>query len=178
MAIKLIRVNKSDVTTLKNLSRQTFIETFASDNTAENMQYYLDKSFNEEKLTEEINNPNSAFYFAMLDNQPIGHLKLNFGPAQTELKENNGVEVERIYVLKDFQGQKVGQLLFDKAIQIARDRNAEYIWLGVWEKNLKAIAFYTKNGFVQFGAHAFLVGDDEQIDIMMKLVLTPVISPS
>jgi ribosomal protein S18 acetylase RimI-like enzyme len=74
-------------------------------------------------------------------------------------------------VLKEFQGQKAGQLLFDKALQIARERNAAYMWLGVWEKNTKAIAFYIKNGFIQFNSHIFRVGDEDQTDIMMKLIL-------
>jgi diamine N-acetyltransferase len=84
---------------------------------------------------------------------------------------NNSLEIERIYVLQEFQGKKVGQMLFGKAVEIAKQKNADYIWLGVWEKNIKAIRFYEKNGFVPFGKHLFKLGDDEQTDIMMKLVL-------
>lgn len=169
--MQIISVDISDIKTLQELSRQTYFETFAADNTPENMQSYLEASFNEQKLTTEINDSYSAFYFAKIDNKAVGYLKLNFGPAQTELQDNKGIEVERIYVLKDFHGQKVGQLLLDKAIQVAREWKIEYIWLGVWEKNPKAIRFYEKNGFVPFGSHIFRLGDDEQTDIMMKLVL-------
>ena len=170
--MQITRVDISDLKTLQELSRQTYFETFAADNTPENMQSYLEASFNEQQLTTEINNPHAAFYFAKIDNQAVGYLKLNFGPAQTELQDPKAVEIERIYVLKDFHGQKVGQVLFDKALEIAREREAEYIWLGVWEKNPKAIRFYEKNGFVPFGSHIFRLGDDEQTDIMMKLVLS------
>jgi ribosomal protein S18 acetylase RimI-like enzyme len=164
-------INISDIKTLQELSRQTYYDTFAGDNTAENMQAYIEFSFNEQQLLSEINNPDSTFYFAMLDNKAIGYLKLNVGLAQTEVLDDNLIEIERIYVLKDFHGQKAGQFLLDKAIAIARERNAEFIWLGVWEKNLKAMRFYEKNGFIPFGSHIFQLGDDEQTDIMMKLEL-------
>ncbi|HEY1872444.1 MAG TPA: GNAT family N-acetyltransferase, partial [Chitinophagaceae bacterium] len=118
-----------------------------------------------------LNNENSGFYFATLDNNAIGYLKLNFGQSQTELKDDNSLEIERIYVLKGFHGKNVGQLLYEKAIQIARQRNADYIWLGVWEENSRAINFYKKNGFVQFDKHIFRLGNDEQTDTMMRLKL-------
>jgi ribosomal protein S18 acetylase RimI-like enzyme len=101
----------------------------------------------------------------------IGYLKLNFGAAQTELKNEQSLEIERIYVLKEFHGKNIGQLLYDKAIQIAKEKNVNYVWLGVWEENLRAINFYKKNGYVAFDKHIFKLGDDEQTDIMMKLEL-------
>jgi ribosomal protein S18 acetylase RimI-like enzyme len=169
--MQIINIHISDIQTLQEISRQTFFDTFAADNTPENMQYFLDTHFDKEQLTAEINNPHSSFYFAMIDGKTIGYLKINFGPAQTELQEDKGVEIERIYVLKEFQGLKVGKLLFEKAVQLAKERNAEYVWLGVWEKNLKAIAFYEKQGFVLFDKHPFQFGDEEQTDLMMKFVL-------
>ena len=101
----------------------------------------------------------------------LGYLKLNMGESQTELKDNDALEIERIYVLKDFHGKKVGQLLFDKAITIAKELQLAYVWLGVWEENKKALQFYTKNGFVEFDQHVFVLGDEAQTDIMMKLAL-------
>ena len=135
------------------------------------MAKYLEEAYSYEKLSAELNDPNSIFYFAKMDQNVIGYLKLNFGASQTELKDNNALEIERIYVLKSFQGKRVGQLLFDKAIQIAKEQNAEFVWLGVWEENKKAIQFYTRNGFVEFDQHVFLLGDEAQTDIMMKLQL-------
>ena len=135
------------------------------------MTKYLEEGFSLEKLTSEVADPNSEFYFALIENNVIGYLKLNFGASQTELKDDKALEIERIYVLKEFHGKKVGQFLYDKAIQIAKQANAAYVWLGVWEENPRAISFYKKNGFVEFDKHIFVLGDDEQTDIMMKLQL-------
>jgi ribosomal protein S18 acetylase RimI-like enzyme len=168
MPIEIIKARSSDLKKLQTLSRQTFFETFALQNTEENMRMFLDKEFAEEKLKREISNPESEFYFAQMNNSSVGYLKINFGNAQTELKESRGVEIERIYVLKEFLGKNVGQILFDKALQVAKERKMNYIWLGVWEKNPRAIRFYEKNGFVQFDTHLFKVGEDEQTDIMMR----------
>jgi ribosomal protein S18 acetylase RimI-like enzyme len=101
----------------------------------------------------------------------IGYLKLNKGGSQTELKDNDALEIERIYVLKDFHGKEVGQLLFDKAIEVAKAKHVAYVWLGVWEENKRALQFYTKNGFIEFDQHVFVLGDEAQTDIMMKLAL-------
>jgi ribosomal protein S18 acetylase RimI-like enzyme len=169
--IELIQINHSHIEALQQIGRQTFSETFAESNSAENMAKYLEEAYAHEKLNEELNNPNSFFYFAILDEKVIGYLKLNKGVSQTELKNNDALEIERIYVLKDFHGKKVGQLLFDKAIEIAKEQQVAYVWLGVWEENKRALQFYTKNGFVEFDQHIFVLGDDAQTDIMMKLEL-------
>lgn len=160
-----------DVGQLQEISRRTFFETFSAGNTAENMKNYLEEGFSTGKLTAELTNQNSRFYLAELDHTVIGYLKLNFGESQTELKEEKALEIERIYVLKAFHGKKVGQLLYEKAMQVAGQMNADYVWLGVWEENPRAIRFYQKNGFVAFDKHIFKLGDDEQTDIMMKLLL-------
>jgi len=169
--ITIEQINNSHIAALQQIGRQTFSETFAESNSADNMAKYLAEAYAYEKLTEELNNPNSFFYFAMLDEKVIGYLKLNMGGSQTELKDNDAVEIERIYVLKDFHGKKVGQILFDKAITIAKELQVAYVWLGVWEENKRALQFYTKNGFVEFDQHVFVLGDEAQTDIMMKLAL-------
>lgn len=168
-AIKIKKVTLADIVQLQEIGRQTFAETFSSTNTEENMKAYLEDGFSNAKLSAELDNPNSEFYFATLNNTVIGYLKINFGLAQTELKDDKALEIERIYVLQDFHGKKVGQLLYDQAIHLAKEKKADYVWLGVWEKNHRAIQFYTKNGFVEFDQHIFVLGDDEQTDIMMKL---------
>lgn len=167
--IEITKVTPADIDRLQGISRQTFSETFSAANTEENMRKYLDKDLSVEKLSAELNNENSAFYIALFHNQVIGYLKLNTGQAQTDLKDEKALEIERIYVLKEFHGKAVGQLLYEKAIQVARQINAGYVWLGVWEENHRAISFYRKNGFVAFSTHVFMLGDDAQTDIMMKL---------
>jgi len=162
------KVLVEDLKKLQEIGQQTFSETFAKDNTEENLASYLEKDFSSEKLLMELNTLHSEFYFALQNHQVIGYLKINIGSAQTELKDENGLEIERIYVLKEFHGKKMGQFLLDKAFEIAKQRNMEYLWLGVWEKNPKAIQFYKKNGFIEFDQHLFVLGDDEQTDIMMK----------
>ncbi len=162
------KVTLQDIARLQHIGRQTFTETFAAENSEENMTKYLDEKFAVEKLTAELGNEYSAFYFATLDNRVIGYLKLNTGQAQTEIKDKHAVEIERIYVLREFHGKSVGQLLYNKAIQVAGQLQANYIWLGVWENNRRAISFYTKNGFIEFDKHIFRLGAEEQVDIMMK----------
>jgi ribosomal protein S18 acetylase RimI-like enzyme len=166
------KIGIEQIDQLQQIGRQTFEETFAESNSAENMAKYLEEAYSNEKLSAELNDQNSIFYFAMMDQNVIGYLKLNFGASQTELKDNNALEIERIYVLKEFHGKKVGQFLFDKAIKIAKDNHVAYVWLGVWENNKRALQFYTKNGFVEFDQHIFVLGDEAQTDIMMKLELS------
>ncbi|MFY8184859.1 MAG: GNAT family N-acetyltransferase [Bacteroidia bacterium] len=170
-AIEISKVTINDLDQLQKISRQTFFETYSALNTEENMTKYLQENFSIKNLSIELKNENSEQYFAALEGKVIGYLKLNFGIAQTELKNNKSIEIERIYVLKDFHGKNIGQQLYEKAINIARDKNADYIWLGVWVENPRAIRFYKKNGFIEFDKHIFKLGEDEQTDIMMKLEL-------
>ena len=172
--IELIQINHNHIAALQQIGRQTFEETFAESNSAENMAIYLEEAYAYEKISAELNDPNSFFYFAMMDQEVIGYLKLNMGVSQTELKDNDALEIERIYILKDFHGKKVGQLLFDKAIEIAKEKKVAYVWLGVWEENKRALQFYSKNGFVEFDQHVFVLGDEAQTDIMMKLQLNKI----
>ncbi len=169
--IDIKKVTSDDIEQLQKISRQTFSETYSGLNTEEDMRKYLSENLSIEKLASEVSNKNSQFYFAISGNDIVGFLKLNFGKAQTELKDDDALEIERIYVLREYQGRNIGQLFYEKSIEIASQINADYIWLGVWEKNPKAISFYKKNGFIEFGRHTFQLGNDRQMDIMMKLQL-------
>lgn len=165
------KMNLEDLELLQKIGRQTFSETFSSENTDENMQTYLEKAFSDEKLSTELIDPHSELYLAEKNSQVVGYLKLNFGPSQTELKDIRSLEIERIYVLKEYHGKMIGQILLDRALEVANSNNLDYIWLGVWEENKKAIDFYKKNGFVLFDKHIFKLGNEEQTDWMMKLEL-------
>lgn len=170
--IDIEKITINDINQLQQIGRQTFFETFSESNSEENMNSYLENGFSTEKIKTELNDENSEFYFAKINNKIAGYLKLNFGQSQTELKDDKALEIERIYVLKEFHGKKFGQLLYDKVVKIAKHKNISYIWLGVWEENLQAINFYKRNGFIEFDKHIFKLGEDKQTDIMMKLILT------
>lgn len=166
--IRITSVGLNEIEALQKLSRQTFLDTFAPYNTEADMAIYLEESFSDGKLMAELGNAGSAFYFARLGERVIGYVKINTGAAQTEKLGNHSLEIERLYVLKEYHGKQVGQLLYEKAFRIAQERDLAYIWLGVWEKNARALRFYEKNGFLQFSQHLFRLGNDEQIDILVK----------
>jgi ribosomal protein S18 acetylase RimI-like enzyme len=169
--ITISKVNFQQIDDLQKISQQTFIETFAESNTKENIKDYVNNNLSIAQLSSELSIKNSRFYFAIHNREVIGYLKINLADAQTELKRENSIEIERIYILKDYHGKKVAQLLFETALTIANERNASFIWLGVWEHNPKAIHFYKKYGFIEFDKHIFRLGNDDQTDIMMKLIL-------
>ena len=161
----------TDLENLRPLAIKYFLDSYAHLNTRANMQDYLEKAFSLAQLRTEFQNPNSQFYAAKYKQEIIAYLKVNFAAAQTDLKEENSLEVERIYVAAAFQGKKVGKALMNKAKEIALDSDLDYLWLGVWQKNPSAIAFYEKIGFVAFGTHTFVFGDEAQTDRLMKYVL-------
>lgn len=165
------KISLADLESLIIISKKTFSETFADDNTEENLTEYLEKAFNEEKLASELQEKDSEFYFVEDHNEVLAYLKVNINQSQTEKVLEEALEIERIYVNKEFQGKKIGQLLLSKAIALAKKKHLNQVWLGVWEHNPKAIKFYKRNGFQEFDKHTFKLGDDEQIDILMKLTL-------
>lgn len=167
--VTIREIGIKEVDQLQKIGKRTFIETFASENTEENMSKYLRNGFSLTKLKRELTKKESQFYFAEIRNEIIGYLKINTGQTQTELKDNDSLEIERIYVLKEFHGKGVGQIIINKVLEIAKLKRVKYVWLGVWEENPRAIRFYEKNGFVSFDKHIFKLGADIQTDIMMKL---------
>jgi len=169
--IKIRKISKLDIDQLKDIGKRCFSEAFSADNDEANMDEYLEREFSSEKLIIELSDKNSDFYFAEIKTKAIGYLKINFGLSQTEIKDSNAMEIERIYVLREYYGKNVGHLLYQEAIKKAKEKRLNYIWLGVWEKNPRAIRFYKKNDFVEFDKHIFKLGDDEQTDLMMKLQL-------
>ncbi|NOW94117.1 GNAT family N-acetyltransferase [Mucilaginibacter sp. SG564] len=158
----------ADADTLLALSRKTFFDSFAHLNTPENMQAYASNAFTPKRVKAELNNPGSLFYFALLNGNIAGYIKINLDAAQTELQDGKALEVERIYVLAEYHGKKIGHELLNFAFQMAKDKYLQYVWLGVWEHNQKALSFYEKHGFKVFGSHPFMLGSDKQTDLLMK----------
>jgi len=169
--IEIQKVSISDIDELQKISRDTFFETFAHSTSKENMLDYLENNFSKEQLSKEIEQEHSEFYFAKLEDAVIGYLKINYSVAQTELNDQKSLEVERIYIVREYYRKGVGQLLLNFALQIAKQQQMDYVWLGVWEENHRAIQFYLKNGFITFDKHVFMLGDEAQTDYMMKLEL-------
>lgn len=165
--INIIKATINDVDQLQQIGRQTFIETFSAQNSEADMQKYLAEDFAIPMLKKELDNEHSLFYLDELGSKIAGYLKVNFASAQTEIKDKYSLEIERIYVLKEYHGKQVGQKLFEKAKHIAVRNRLDYIWLGVWEHNPRAIRFYEKNGFEAFDTHVFQLGDDEQTDVLI-----------
>ena len=165
------KVTIQEVEQLQNIAIRTFVDTFGADNNQQDMEDYVANKLSKSQLESELLSPNSHFYFAIDGDKVAGYLKLNTNEAQTELQGNDALEIERIYVLKDYHGLKVGQLLYQYALDFATELNIKRIWLGVWEENKRAIRFYEKNGFSIFDKHLFVLGDDEQTDFLMEKYL-------
>ena len=168
MDISIKKCTTQDFDKLRQLSIETYYQTFAHMNTAEDMVAYLEEAFNVDKFTQEFNDPNSSFFFLYSDERIAGYLKLNEAPSQTDINDPLSLEIERIYVSSEFQGTGLGRYLMEQAINIATERGKKYAWLGVWEKNEKAICFYKKNGFYEIGTHTFVMGEDVQSDYVMR----------
>ena len=158
----------ADAELLRELSVSTFSETFSHMNTPENMEAYLGQAYAPEKLRRELADGNSDFFLLYCGDRLAGYIKLNEAPSQTDINDKASLEIERIYVSRGFQGKGLGARLMEHALSIAAERNKSYVWLGVWEKNEKALRFYKKNGFYELSTHSFFLGNDEQTDIIMR----------
>lgn len=169
--ITLRKVELAEAGLLLDFSKKTFYDFFAHLNDPANIEAYAAVAFTPQKMQAELSNPDSEFYFAMLDGQVAGYLKLNFGITQTEFRDKKALEVERIYVSGEHHGKHIGRQLLNFAVDTAINRQLDYVWLGVWEHNHKAIGFYQHHGFEIFSSHEFSLGDDRQTDLLMRRVL-------
>lgn len=166
--IRLTPIHTSDVDTLLQISRKIFDDSFGQLNKPENMNAYMDKAFTRDKLLAELMNPLSEFYFLFVDDNVAGYLKLNKFGAQSDLNDTESLEIERIYVDQEYQGQGLGARMIEATKQRARELQLRYIWLGVWEKNPAAVRFYERHGFAIFSSHPFVFGDEVQTDLLMR----------
>jgi ribosomal protein S18 acetylase RimI-like enzyme len=156
----------TDVAILSDLGRRTFFETYASYNTPENMVKYVTENFSVEALEQELNEEKNSFFLISNSQTAIGYAKMRKGGHAPEIN-GNCIEIERIYILREFQGLKAGAALIRHCIKYAASRECDIIWLGVWENNLSAIGFYEGQGFHKCGMHNFILGEDEQVDYLM-----------
>jgi ribosomal protein S18 acetylase RimI-like enzyme len=171
MTVEIRACSREDLQKLQEISIETFNDTFKDQNSPDNMRAYLERAFNSKQLEAELSNSCSDIFFVYYNDELAGYLKLNRDEAQTEKMSDASLEIERIYIKKKFQKHGLGKYLLNQAIETALEHNKKKIWLGVWERNDNAIAFYNRMGFVQTGSHSFYMGDEEQIDFILVKTL-------
>lgn len=171
MQLNFQKCELADLERLISIAKKTFVNAFEKYNDPEDFKAYVNMAFEKENILSQLKNQDSAFYFVFVEQQLVGYFKLNVNEAQTDIKTKEAIELERIYVLQEFQGKQIGKLMLQKTIALATEKSKKYIWLGVWEHNLNAIRFYQKHGFKKFATHPYFVGKDEQTDWLLRFDL-------
>ena len=162
---------KKDAEFIADMSRRTFYETFALENTKEDMDKFMNEQFTREALIKEVGAKDNIFLLAFDEEQPVGYARIRENNNPPSLGTANAIEIARIYAATNTIGKGIGKALMQKCIEIAKTGNREIVWLGVWEKNKRAIEFYKKWGFEKFADHDFILGNDVQKDWLMKKTL-------
>ena len=165
--MEIREVVENEVDLLRSIAIPTFENTYAQFNDPANFATYLKSAFDRTKLLQEIKDVESAYYFCLDNDQIVGYFKINQGSQQTHRQDQESIEIERIYVLEQHKRKGIGAFMIHWVIQYAFKQNKQYVWLGVWEKNVSAISFYKKMGFRQEGELIFQLGDDPQTDYLM-----------
>jgi ribosomal protein S18 acetylase RimI-like enzyme len=171
MKVDICLAEKKDAAVVADLSRQTFLDTFASQNTKEDMEKFMNEQFTRQMLMKEVGVEGHLFYIARVNESLAGYVKLREGKEGPELKNRRSLEIARIYAVKEMLGKGVGSALMQKAIDVATERNKEILWLAVFQANKTAIDFYKRWGFEIFGEQDFLLGNDLQKDWLMRKML-------
>jgi ribosomal protein S18 acetylase RimI-like enzyme len=163
------RATEADAAALSDIARRTFVDTFAEDNSQEDMDVYVANTYSVDLQLQEIRDPNRRIEIAWADDgRALGFFHLLAGQPDPSVTGSRPIELLRLYVDTSSQGKGVGAALMDKAVEIARAEGYDTMWLGVWERNFKAQAFYVKSGFTQVGQHVFRLGTDDQTDLIMS----------
>lgn len=164
----IIRIaTPADAATLAAISLRTFVDTFAPHNSASDMDSYTSVAFTEEKQRREIDTEGVVTLLGEEDGDAIAYAQVRRTPGSP----HGDVELARFYVDQPHHGRGIAQMLMDAVEQHANALGGTRLWLGVWEHNRRAIAFYRKRGFVQCGAQPFLLGTDLQTDWVMNRTL-------
>jgi len=168
MRINITRCKSEQLRLLRDISIETYRDTFAESNSEALMQQYFDNALNAEKLSQEFHTVGSHFYFIYLNEQVAGFLKINLESAQSDDVAQNSLEIERFYIRKQHLRKGLGKRLMQFAFDIAKQLDKATLWLGVWEHNDSALAFYGGLGFYKIGEHPFNMGGDIQTDWLLK----------
>jgi ribosomal protein S18 acetylase RimI-like enzyme len=166
--VQIRQATVEDAAMIADMSRRTFYDSFAAQNTPEDIAQYMETQFTRESLMAEVGQPGNIFLLAYLDDAPVGYMRLLEHEAPPEMGQGPAIEIVRLYAEQSAIGKGVGSTLMRSAIDLGTEKGKEWIWLGVWEHNHRAIAFYTKWGFEKFGHHPFILGSDKQTDWWMR----------
>ena len=173
MTLELTQPTAADVGALARLKADTFVETFSDGNDPAELAAHVARHFTDDVVADELRDPRVTTWWLLDDGSPVGYVRLNFDDAQTVDGLTDGAEIEQVYVRASHHGRGLGGQLLRHAVDVAHERGSAFVWLGVWERNSKAIAVYERHGFVEFGDHVFLFGDEPQRDVLMRLDLEP-----
>lgn len=166
--IEITAIQENEIEALSTICRTTFKDTFIDDMPQEDMNQYFEDAYNHEILLSELQNKESWYFFAKINQEIAGYMKLNIGSAQTEPMGDDYLEVQRLYMYKQFQSKGIGSQLMKKAFEIAKEQQKSKLWLGVWEHNHQALNFYTKHGYKIVGSHQFVAGNDISTDYIVE----------
>jgi ribosomal protein S18 acetylase RimI-like enzyme len=169
--IYLARADNSQASLIAELARKTFIETYGTQSNPDNLQLYMDAHFTEEQITRELENPVYRFYIAWINNTAVGFTKIRRDRQPKGITGKKCLEIQRIYVLQEYQGFSIGKELMNLVKNIAKTEGDQVIWLQVWQQNEKAIQFYRKAGFVVYETHTFDFGNEIHQDFLLRLDL-------
>lgn len=159
-----------EICKLTNFARNIFYQMFTCCTKVEDMAHYLMHDYAPKTLSDELKATCTQLFLASdADGSVTGYLKLNWGECQTEPEPSDHAEIQRLYISPDWWGSGLSQALFDKALEAAQAQGARYLWLGVWEHNVRARSFYSKQGLAICGEHHFACGEDLQTDLVMKM---------
>ena len=172
MELTFTKCSLKDAEQLRLISEQTFVNAFEKYNDPADFKDYIEKAFAFNKIKSELLNANSEFYFVFRNDMLVGYFKLNVLSAQSDVKRDDSIELERIYVLKEYQNLGLGKQFLHHIKNIALVKNKKMLWLGVWEENARAIKFYERHGFQKFDTHPYFIGSDEQTDWLMQFDLS------
>ena len=167
-AISVSRCGPERARVLADLAATTFHESYADDVPDDELERYVRSAHSPESLERQLRDPRSIFFLAEQEDRAVGYLKVNL--------ESDALEIESLYVSAACHGTGIGGRLMAQAIAVARDAGLRSIWLGVWERNRRAIAFYENLGFRGSGSHAFQLGEIEHTDLLMRLELSSISS--
>ena len=157
---------------LATLGRRSFYEAFGQFNDPDDMQAYLDLAFHPDTIRQQLDDPNVIYFIATYQNDPVGYAKMKRNSAPKELPGTSCIQLERIYALQAYIGKKIGKELMEKCITTAIQEGNEYLWLGVWQQNEKAISFYKKGGFEIIRFKQFIISKEVNDDFVMALKLS------